>query len=54
MMMGRETYADGSKHSGYHNNMWSDGQGSYIPSSDVNFNPNINADRNWSLIEKAK
>lgn len=54
MMMGRETYADGSKHSGYHDYMWGDGQGNYIPTNDANFNPNINADRNWGLIDKAK
>lgn len=57
MMMGRETYNDpyyeyGSQHSGYHNYVWTDSQGSYQYSDDANFNPNIGGTTNWTLMEK--
>lgn len=34
LMMGRETAADGSKHDGYHNSIWTDGQGNYRPTDE--------------------
>lgn len=52
LLGGQETYEDGSTHTGYHNYMWSDGQGNYSPSNDPNFNPNINSDRTWTLLQK--
>lgn len=52
LLGGQETYQDGSVHSGYHSNMWSDGQGNYIPSNDPNFNPNINSSSTWTQIQK--
>lgn len=52
LMMGRETAADGSKHDGYHNTIWSDGQGNYRPTNDPNYNPNINSSSTWTQIDK--
>lgn len=54
MMMGRETLADGKKIDGYHTNVWSDEQGNYLPSNDVNYNPNINSSSTWTLSPKAQ
>jgi hypothetical protein len=56
-IMGRETYDDpyyqyGSQHSGYHDYVWTDGQGSYQYSNDANFDPNIGASTNWTLMKK--
>jgi hypothetical protein len=58
-MMGRETYNDpyyqyGSQHYGYHNYVWTDGQGNYQYSNDANFDPNINLSVNWQIMEKKK
>ncbi|MDQ5936377.1 MAG: hypothetical protein QG574_3713 [Cyanobacteriota bacterium erpe_2018_sw_21hr_WHONDRS-SW48-000092_B_bin.40] len=52
LMMGRETAADGSKHDGYHNSIWTDGQGNYRPTNDPNYNPNINSSGSWTQIDK--
>lgn len=57
MLGGQETYNDpshpgGTTISGYHNQVWSDGQGNYIPSNEPNFNPNINSGSNWTLLDK--
>ena len=56
-MMGRETYHDpyyqqGSQHSGYHQYVWTNGQGEYQYSNDANFDPNLGAGQNWSLMQK--
>lgn len=56
MMMGRETYNDpnyqyGSQH-GYSERVWTDGQGNYVETDDVNLDPNINSDRNWTIMTK--
>jgi hypothetical protein len=56
-IMGRETYDDpyyqyGSQHSGYHNYVWTDGQGNYQYSDDANFNPNVGATTDWVLMKK--
>jgi hypothetical protein len=56
-MMGRETYHDpywqyGSQHDGYHDYVWTDSQGNYQYSDDANFDPNIGASVNWTLMQK--
>ena len=56
-LMGQEAYNDpyyqyGSKHSGYNQYVWTNGQGEYQYSNDANFNPNLGATQNWSLMEK--
>lgn len=56
-IMGQETYDDpywsgGSKHSGYHDYVWTDGQGNYQYSNDAGFDPNIGATSQWELIKK--
>lgn len=56
-LMGQEAYKDpyyqyGSKHSGYNQYVWTNGQGEYQYSNDANFNPNIGGTQNWSLMEK--
>lgn len=56
-IMGRESYndpyyQDGSQHYGYYQYVWTDSQGNYQYSNDANFNPNLGASANWTLMEK--
>lgn len=60
-LMGRTAYEDpNSAHGNYHYDhghhevVWTDGQGNYIPTNDVNYDPNINSNQTWYRAQKAR
>jgi len=55
-IMGRDSYEDpyyvnGSQH-GYHDEVWTDGQGNYAYRDSGGADPNVGSDRSWTLMQK--
>lgn len=56
MIMGRDTYDDpyypnGSQH-GFHDEVWTDGQGNYEYRDNGDADPNVGSNRTWTLMQK--